>query len=58
MDAKLIIMDAIILVNDDGNVLVIILMDDGLADVNDANAVNELIINALEFLDASLIILE
>ena len=57
MDAKLIIMDAIILVNHDGNAPVIILMDDGLADVNDANAVNELIINA-EFLDTSLIILE
>ena len=51
MDAELIIMDVIILVNDDGNVHVIISMDDEPVNVNDVNAINQLIINAIELLN-------
>ena len=39
MNAKLIAMDAI-LVNDDGNVLAVVLLDDELIDANGLNAVN------------------
>lgn len=58
MDVKLIIMDVIILVNDDGNVLLIMSMDDESINVNDVDAINKLIINALELLNTFIVILK
>ena len=58
MNAELIVMDDAVLVDDDGNVLVVVLVDDELINVNDVIAIYELRVTSLKLLNSRLIILE
>ena len=51
-------MDDAVLVDDDGNVLVVVLVDDELINVNDVIAIYELRVTSLKLLNSRLIILE